>query len=128
MFGFIPMRRLKTVDLSSIRQTERLLNNYEGKGFIENFEIQVQRKDARRFWISSLQVVCQRGIRGSVMIDITERKQSEEALRAKEEFLKLILDNIPQFIFWKDRNSVYLGCNQTLRSRRVLIIQRKLLA
>ncbi|MEM6716978.1 MAG: GAF domain-containing protein, partial [Cyanobacteria bacterium P01_C01_bin.147] len=28
------------------------------------------------------------------------------------EFLQLVLDNIPQYIFWKDRNSVYLGCNQ----------------
>ncbi|MEM8642133.1 MAG: PAS domain-containing protein [Cyanobacteria bacterium P01_G01_bin.54] len=28
------------------------------------------------------------------------------------EFLKLVLDNIPQYIFWKDRNSVYLGCNR----------------
>ena len=28
------------------------------------------------------------------------------------EFLQVILDNIPQYIFWKDRNSVYLGCNQ----------------
>ena len=27
--------------------------------------------------------------------------------------LNLILDNVPQAIFWKDRNSVYLGCNQT---------------
>jgi PAS domain S-box-containing protein len=25
--------------------------------------------------------------------------------------LQLVMDNIPQFIFWKDRNSVYLGCN-----------------
>jgi len=27
--------------------------------------------------------------------------------------LQLVIDNIPQFIFWKDRNSVYLGCNPT---------------
>ncbi|MEO1296848.1 MAG: GAF domain-containing protein, partial [Cyanobacteria bacterium J06636_16] len=27
------------------------------------------------------------------------------------EFMQLVLDNIPQYIFWKDRNSVYLGCN-----------------
>ncbi len=25
--------------------------------------------------------------------------------------LQLVMDNIPQFIFWKDRSSVYLGCN-----------------
>ena len=24
----------------------------------------------------------------------------------------LILDKTPQYIFWKDLNSVYLGCNQ----------------
>lgn len=28
------------------------------------------------------------------------------------EFLQVVLDNIPQYIFWKDLNSVYLGCNQ----------------
>ena len=27
-------------------------------------------------------------------------------------FLQLIMDNIPQYIFWKDKESVYLGCNQ----------------
>ncbi|MEB3210081.1 MAG: GAF domain-containing protein [Leptolyngbyaceae bacterium] len=28
------------------------------------------------------------------------------------EFLQLVLDSIPQYIFWKDQNSVYLGCNR----------------
>jgi diguanylate cyclase (GGDEF)-like protein/PAS domain S-box-containing protein len=51
-----------------------------------------------------------------IVRDITERKQIETALQEKEEFLKLILDNIPQFIFWKDRNSVYLGCNRNFAS------------
>jgi len=42
----------------------------------------------------------------------TERKRVERALQAQEAFLRLILDNIPQSIFWKDRNSVYQGANQ----------------
>ncbi|MGA7876663.1 MAG: PAS domain S-box protein [Desulfoferrobacter sp.] len=25
--------------------------------------------------------------------------------------VRLVIDNIPQFVFWKDTNSVYLGCN-----------------
>ncbi len=35
-------------------------------------------------------------------------------LREKEELLRLVIDNLPQLIFWKDLNSVYLGCNQTV--------------
>jgi PAS domain S-box-containing protein len=34
-----------------------------------------------------------------------------ESILQNAEFLRLVLDNIPQYIFWKDRQSVYLGCN-----------------
>jgi|GEM_PF-516903 len=44
--------------------------------------------------------------------NITDRKRVERALQEKEAFLRLILDNIPQYIFWKDRNLVYQGANQ----------------
>ena len=47
----------------------------------------------------------------AMLTDITERKQMEETLREQREFLRLIIDNIPQYIFWKDMNCVYLGCN-----------------
>lgn len=39
-------------------------------------------------------------------------EQTEEALRESQQFLQLVMDNIPQAIFWKDRNLVYLGCNR----------------
>lgn len=51
------------------------------------------------------------GLRGLV-IDITELKQAEEALRQSQEMLQLVMDNIPQFIYWKDRTGVYMGCNR----------------
>ena len=38
--------------------------------------------------------------------------QTQEELRNSKQLLQLVMDNIPQYIFWKDRNSVYLGCNQ----------------
>ncbi|MGJ3249842.1 MAG: PAS domain-containing protein [Elainellaceae cyanobacterium] len=43
---------------------------------------------------------------------LEEERQQAEAIRQSTEFLQLVLDNIPQYIFWKDRNSVYLGCNR----------------
>ncbi len=40
-------------------------------------------------------------------------KQFETTLLEKEELLELVLNNIPQAIFWKDTDSIYLGCNKT---------------
>ena len=43
----------------------------------------------------------------SICRDITERKQADR-------FLRLVLENIPDYVFWKDRNSVFLGCNNAI--------------
>jgi PAS domain S-box-containing protein len=43
--------------------------------------------------------------------DITERRQAAEEMRDSKQMLQLVMDNIPQFIFWKNRECVYLGCN-----------------
>jgi PAS domain S-box-containing protein len=45
--------------------------------------------------------------------DITEHKQAEEEFYRSQQMLQLVLDNIPQRVFWKDRNYVYLGCNKS---------------
>lgn len=36
----------------------------------------------------------------------------QKSWQEPDEMLRLVLDTIPQFIFWKDRQSVYLGCNE----------------
>jgi PAS domain S-box-containing protein len=46
------------------------------------------------------------------VIDISEHKATEAELQQSQQVLKLVLDNIPQLIFWKDCNLVYQGCNQ----------------
>ncbi len=45
-------------------------------------------------------------------MDMTERKRAEEELQGSRQMLQSILDAIPQRVFWKDRNSTYLGCNR----------------
>jgi PAS domain S-box-containing protein len=48
----------------------------------------------------------------SSVIDITFRKKAEEALRKNEQMLLAILDHFPGVVFWKDKKSTYMGCNQ----------------
>jgi PAS domain S-box-containing protein len=47
-----------------------------------------------------------------VVRDLTERKRADDALQRSQQLLRLVMDNIPQAIFWKDRDLAYLGCNQ----------------
>ncbi len=86
-------------------------------GSVSGFESEVRRKDGTTLWISETarSIHDDRGTllryEGTVE-DITERRRVEEEIRAANDMRRLIMDNIPQFIFWKDRNSVYLGCNE----------------
>jgi two-component system cell cycle sensor histidine kinase/response regulator CckA len=40
------------------------------------------------------------------------RKQAKEALRKSENYYRTLVENLPQKIFLKDKNSVYLSCNE----------------
>ena len=44
--------------------------------------------------------------------DLRERhRRTVDELLKTQRMLQLVMDNIPQHIFWKDTRSVYLGCN-----------------
>ncbi|MBI1174350.1 MAG: EAL domain-containing protein [Sideroxydans sp.] len=47
----------------------------------------------------------------SFVIDITERKRSENALKNSNELLQSVLETAPIRVFWKDEHGRYLGCN-----------------
>jgi PAS domain S-box-containing protein len=44
--------------------------------------------------------------------DITERKQKDEMLKQSESKYRTLLENLPQKIFLKDSDSVYVSCNE----------------
>ena len=43
--------------------------------------------------------------------DITDRKSYETALAESRNLLKLVIDTAPIWVFWKDRDLCFLGCN-----------------
>ncbi|MDA8432541.1 MAG: PAS domain S-box protein, partial [Nitrospiraceae bacterium] len=43
--------------------------------------------------------------------EIEDRKRAEDALHISRNMLRQVLNTMPQSIFWKDRECVYLGCN-----------------
>ena len=47
-----------------------------------------------------------------ISTDITDRKQAEKTLRESQQFIETVLNTIPISVFWKNQESVFLGCNQ----------------
>ncbi|TAF07588.1 MAG: PAS domain S-box protein [Nostocales cyanobacterium] len=41
-------------------------------------------------------------------------QQAEQAFQESQILLQMVMDSLPMAIFWKDRNSRYLGCNRQL--------------
>ena len=47
------------------------------------------------------------------ILDIIEaRHQAEREAEEHENVLRNVIENIPHYIFWKDKQSVYMGCNK----------------
>ena len=114
IIGKVTPRILKSglIDANDYRQYwENLKNGNEVKGEFIN-----KRKDGTLIHveISSNPVFDEKkniiGFLG-IQRDITERKQSEEALRKSQQIIEGIVNTIPVRVFWKDKNLVYLGCN-----------------
>jgi PAS domain S-box-containing protein len=103
------------------------------KAFLEELEIEAREtKDPWRTRVIELEETCKDGstiwtettfspLRDDnnkfigflgITRDMSERKHAEKALRESQQMLRLVLDTIPVKVFWKDRDSNYLGCNR----------------
>ncbi|AFZ23658.1 PAS domain S-box [Cylindrospermum stagnale PCC 7417] len=51
-------------------------------------------------------------INHQLVSEISDRQMVEAQLRQSQKMLQLIMDTIPHSIFWKDIDSVFLGCNR----------------
>jgi PAS domain S-box-containing protein len=45
------------------------------------------------------------------------RQQAQQEVESSRGMLRLVMDNIPQLIFWKDREGAFLGCNEAFAAQ-----------
>lgn len=84
-------------------------------GYSKPFEGILQTKDGRSIPVelqNRVHLYGNQRIRIFSIRDISAQKAAQEELRKSKEMLQKIIDTLPQSVFWKDRNSVYMGCNQ----------------
>jgi PAS domain S-box-containing protein len=91
--------------------TRKVKRAIETQSPIEPMESVVTCKDGSKKNISWGYVVL--GDNGYVYgLDLTARMQAEESGRRQEAKFRMLIEHLPQRIFFKDRHSVYISCNQ----------------
>jgi two-component system cell cycle sensor histidine kinase/response regulator CckA len=66
----------------------------------------------RRFRVDVVPQHDAAGLVCGAVLSFRDRGSAHYLLRDAHKMLQLVMDNIPQFIFWKDTSLAYLGCNR----------------
>ena len=81
-----------------------------------NFEYRFMKQDGGEAWVRDLVKVVKdqagkpKKLTG-VMIDITREKADAASMAKHQALIRTLIDSVPDLIFFKDNNSVYLGSN-----------------
>ena len=98
---------------------ERVRLRALGMASEDTYETVGLRRDGTQFpfLVSSKRIETDSGARTfSYFIDLTEQKLAEQKLLDINKMMRLVLETAPLRIFWKDKESRYLGCNQAFAS------------
>jgi len=117
MFGFASVAELTGRNLLDfiVPESHAVVLKQMQLESVQPYEIQGVRHDGTTFPVETstrAYKISDRTIRASSLRDITERKRAEQERQASQRLLQLVMDNIPQAVFWKDKELVYLGTNQ----------------
>lgn len=112
-----PLNALRLLDDENRPVTiDQMLNStYRSSGWGGRYNLNDAGADAHfhfRARVSELAAPDHRRRAVCLFEDVTKEKHAMADIRRQKNILENIISNIPYAVFWKDRNSVYLGSNQ----------------
>ncbi len=84
-------------------------------GFMTMLTTRMRTTFGRSIWIEARLMPFESGGDAYLLLiinDVTGIKESERVALEQKEFISILLDTIPDPVFFKDQNGVYLGCNR----------------
>lgn len=107
--------KMSLPDIEVIETPQEIARNVEKikKQGYDSFESRHQCKDGKIIDVEvSAHYIYVEGGQGVVFVrNTTDRKRAERALMESEGKYRILVENIPQKIFFKDKDSVYISCN-----------------
>jgi len=97
---------------------EKIIDHLDGKTPVYQSIHRLRSKAGEWIWVLDAGRVYKHDASGNplkavgIHLDITRRKQAEEALVKERALLLLLINSIPDLIFYKNDEGMYLGCNK----------------
>jgi len=118
IFGYDEPEQMKNVPgevlYFNADDRSRKLEQLRALGHLTNVEMRRRRRDGSEVWVLENLALVEESpapLIEATLIDITERKRTEQKLEEERALLLALLHSIPDFIFYKDRDGRYRGCN-----------------
>ncbi|MBI5520900.1 MAG: PAS domain S-box protein [Desulfovibrio sp.] len=96
-------------------QLQEISERVKHDGHALNVEVQGRNSNGAEMTLSLSSQIMEIGearYRMTVARDVTERTRAERELHENRQLLESILNTVPVSIFWKDRDCIFLGCNE----------------
>jgi len=118
ILGYDSTEELKSIRIQNIYSDQAsrqpfldLLHRHQ---VLTGHEFRFKRKDGTTVWcLANITLAEEEGceIIEGTLVDITERKQGEEALSRERNLLRTLIDNLPDYVYVKDTESRFLIAN-----------------
>ncbi len=111
----------EVLNAAFVKNYSKNLNLFYKKGGTQIIEhVEMHNKDVKRFYriyksVFNLNGFQQSGI-VSTIVDVSGLKRMEKALKKHSDFLQVLIDAIPDPVYYKDTNLNFLGCNKAFET------------